>query len=111
MLFPRVVYAIKNDSTGKIYVGSSHNFEVRKNAHINDLKRGQHVVEDFQKDYDTFGETFSFYILDEIKDITEKEKEYEWMLKLRTNERDFGYNYNDKKFNHDNPWAKRTKGK
>ena len=48
-----------------------------------------------QNDYDTYGECFSVTILDKISRYEDRVKEYEWIFKLKTYDRNFGYNYKD----------------
>jgi hypothetical protein len=52
-------------------------------------------VEDMQKDYDEYGENFSYFILGKIETWQERKQEYEWMIKYRSFDRKFGYNYKD----------------
>lgn len=89
------VYAIQHNVTKKIYIGSSARPETRFLKHMQDLKRGEHSVEDMQEDFNEYGEDFSFYILDEIKEYEDRQKEYEWMKKYNSNVRGIGYNYKD----------------
>lgn len=95
MILPRKVYAIRHDTTQKIYVGSTENVERRFAQHLSRLRCGTHPVEDMQKDYDSFGAKFSLFILDEIVRHEDREKEYVWMKKLNSHIRGVGYNYND----------------
>lgn len=95
MDFPRSVYAIQHNKTKKIYIGSSKNVKTRYMSHIWELRNGKHKVEDMQADFDEYGEDYSLYILDEIKGMDDRCKEYEWMAKYKTNERERGYNYKD----------------
>lgn len=94
--FPRKIYLITNVSNHKIYVGSTHNPDNRFKSHLNLLKRGKHPVEDMQKDFDKNSDAFHFSIVDEIKGFDERHKEYEWMQKLNTMQREYGYNYKDR---------------
>lgn len=98
MKIPRKIYAIKHNITGRIYIGSSRNVESRFKSHIGQLRIGKHPVADMQSDFNEFGENFSFFVLDEIKNYEERAKEYEWMRKLETNVRGKGYNYKDMVF-------------
>lgn len=98
MVVPCDVYAITNTVTGKIYIGSTSNVERRYRDHINALRRGNHWVEDMQSDYDEYGDHFKFEVIDHFSRSTERGKEYEWMDKLHTGVRQFGYNYNDKHY-------------
>lgn len=96
MEFPRTIYAIQHNETKRIYIGSTKNVETRYQSHIGALRRGKHTVEDMQEDFDKYGENYSLFILEEIKEFKDKIKEYEWMRKYKTMERSTGYNYKDK---------------
>ena len=98
MNFPRYVYAIKHNITGKVYVGSTKNLKTRINSHLLLLRNHKHPVEDLQADYDKFGENFTITVEDEIEFYSEKDKEYEWMEKYQSHIREHGYNYKDKHF-------------
>lgn len=93
--FPRTVYAIQHNITKRIYVGSSNNIESRYWGHMSALRNHKHNVEDMQSDFNEYGEDYSLFILDEIKEFSERRKEYEWMGKLKSNIRGIGYNYKD----------------
>jgi len=95
MKFPRVVYMLRNTITNKCYVGSTSNLECRLKFHLSSLKNGTHSVEDMQADFDEYGDHFQVFILDTILQFNDRIKEYEWMRKLSTNNRQFGYNYKD----------------
>ncbi len=51
----RVVYKITNLINGKIYVGSTGNFEIRKSEHFGLLRNGKHDNWFLQRDYDIYG--------------------------------------------------------
>ena len=46
------VYIIKNQTTNKVYVGSSLNIEERLRGHRLALQRGNHPCSELQADYD-----------------------------------------------------------
>ena len=96
MKLPRTVYAIQHNDTKKIYVGSSADVEARYWNHICRLRNHKHVIEDMQRDFDKYGENYSLFILEEINTYAEKNKEYEWMAKLKSHIRGVGYNYKDR---------------
>lgn len=102
MEFPRKVYAIKHNKTGRIYIGSSSNLDRRIKHHMAALRRHAHTVEDMQADYDKYGEDYTLSILEEIFEYKDRKKEYEWMGKYQSNIRGIGYNYKD------SVWNKRT---
>lgn len=63
---PRIagVFQIKNNTTGKVFLGSSLNIDGPLNAHKFMLSSGSHRNTALQKDYKTYGETaFSFEVL------------------------------------------------
>ena len=95
MRLPRVVYAIQHNATKRIYVGSSANVEKRYWNHMTLLRNKKHKNDDMQDDFNKHGENFSLFILDEISDYADRDKEYEWMLKLESHIRGKGYNYKD----------------
>ena len=97
MKFPRQVYAIQHNVTGRIYIGSSENVTNRYKNHVSALRRGNHVNKELQKDFDSFGENYSLYVLDTIEDWEHRGLEQEWMYKLNTIDFRVGYNGNDPK--------------
>ena len=46
------VYMLKNETNGKVYIGSSANIENRLNTHRSDLRRGKHYCKALQEDFD-----------------------------------------------------------
>jgi group I intron endonuclease len=61
------LYKIKNHKTNRVYIGSTVNFEGRKDSHISQLKSKTHHSYKLQKDWNKYDETdFSFYI---VKDL------------------------------------------
>ena len=99
---PKIVYAIKHNKTGRIYVGSSERASWRVKDHLNKLRRGSHENELMQQDFDKHGEDYSFYQLDVIPCQQKSNREYFWMMALGTFYEDKGYNYKD-------PMSKRYK--
>lgn len=97
MKYPRKVYAIRHNTTNKVYIGSSCNVDRRFLQHLSALRSHKHPVWDMQKDFNEHGEDYTVTILDTIKDASESEKEYEWMEKYQSFVRDIGYNYQDMK--------------
>ena len=95
MKFPAYVYELKHNSTGKAYIGISHNPKQRLSNHLYALRHGSHPVEDLQADFNAHGEDISFRILEEILTKDKRGREFAWQLKLRTLERSSGYNYKD----------------
>lgn len=50
------VYIIQNLVTGRIYVGSTKNFDDRMKSHFKSLRKGNHYNKELQKDYSFFGD-------------------------------------------------------
>lgn len=98
MYFPRVVYAIKHEPTGKIYVGSTGCSLTRGRNHLSSLRSGTHRNVEMQKDCNDYGYDYSFFILDHISNWSERNKEYLWMDALNTRDPKYGYNTGDKGF-------------
>ena len=96
--YPRKVYAIQHNTTGRIYVGSTKNVTNRYWAHMGDLRNGKHCNKGMQKDFNEYGENYSLYILDTIETGKQKDIEYYWMEKLKTYDPKIGYNKNDPHF-------------
>ena len=96
MRYPRVVYVIKHEPTGRVYVGSSHDPHERFRGHFNSLKGGYHNNKSMQADCDKYGFSYSVYILDTIQGIDDKNKEFLWMDALNARAPDTGYNILDK---------------
>lgn len=95
MRFPRYVYALQNEGTKRIYIGSTYDVKKRFSEHINTMKSRKHKVEDMQRDFDNICKNFSICTLDVIHSSSEKTKEYEWMIKFNSHKRGVGYNYNE----------------
>ena len=66
---PRMgIFAIKNNSNGKIYVARATNLDLIWNAEKFKLDAGGHFNRDLQNDWkETGGENFAFEILHELK--------------------------------------------
>lgn len=93
----KFVYAIKNEVTNRIYVGSSQSPRYRLNKHMSALKHHQHKNELMQLDYDRYGDdSFVTMIVGEYKEKIEKHQEIFTMKILRTQDERYGYNYKDK---------------
>ena len=95
MTIPREIYAIKHNVTKRIYVGSTKYPQKRFASHLSMLRNGKHPVEDMQKDFDEYGEDFTFFILGVIPKFEDRNREYELMMLLESNIRGKGYNYKD----------------
>lgn len=96
MKYPAYVYMLVFNN-GKYYVGMSANPEHRFACHVSLLQRGTHPVEDMQADYNASPDKYvDYYILTTVESKSERYREQQWQLALRTNEREFGYNYKDR---------------
>ncbi len=99
MDFPRDVYAIQHNVTGRIYVGStSKNVNNRYRQHMCALRAGKHTNVEMQRDFDEYGEDYTLFVVDRIADYEHRSLEKEWMEKLRTNDTRIGYNGGDPYF-------------
>ncbi len=98
MNYPRKVYAIRHNVTGRVYIGSSCHVDKRFNEHINALRSHRHPVEDMQADFDQYGEDFSMTILEHVATNADRNREYDWMRKNQSYIRGVGYNYKDRKW-------------
>lgn len=98
MNYPRKVYAIRHNVTGRVYIGSSCHVDKRFNQHINALRSHRHPVEDMQSDFDQYGEDFTLTVLEHVATPTDKGREYDWMNKNQSYIRGVGYNYKDPKW-------------
>lgn len=95
MKYPAWVYALTNEVTGRTYVGITSSPSRRRSSHLSALRRKKHPVEDMQADYDKYGDVFTFRILEHVPVRSFYNAEFAWSMKLRTYEREYGYNYKD----------------
>lgn len=96
--YRRVVYSIKHNATGREYIGKTKNLETRIYQHKQALKRGQHIVEDMQRDYDEYGDDFTVSTLEIITTFEDNKREYELIRSHESHIRGKGYNYRDSCF-------------
>jgi len=99
------VYAITNLETGKVYIGSTINFNYRWGRHRDDLRHNHHHNIHLQRSWNKYGEEiFEFSVLEYLDDINELAKvEQFWMDIYREEGRDL---YNIGKYV-DCPWRGR----
>lgn len=92
-----VVYALRHNPTGKIYVGSTNGLDSRLHEHMIALRNNRHTVPDMQRDYNQYGEDYSVCILADYlpNDIGKVKIEALYMTILGTRDRSKGYNYLD----------------
>lgn len=96
MNFPRIVYAIRHEPTGKVYVGSTSRLPERLSAHLTALKGGYHSNEAMQKDCAERGFSYSVFVLDLISTFQDRNKEYLWIDALGSRNPTRGYNAGDR---------------
>lgn len=96
MKFPRIVYALKHDATGKIYVGSTDDLATRIYIHLSALRRGDHGNLNMQADFNQFGGGYTVYSLGVVRKYENHDLEYLWMDALGSRDPDKGYNHVDK---------------
>lgn len=73
------IYRIRNTTNGKIYVGSSQNFEKRRKTHFYRLGLGTHANPKLQAAYNKYGvDSFVFEIIElcEVETLLEREQFY-----------------------------------
>lgn len=92
------VYMIHNSVTGRNYIGSSRCVRGRIKTHLSALRGNRHSIEEMQEDFNKYGEeSFSFIPLFEVsRDEYAPSLECFVMKVLRTQDKNFGYNYKDK---------------
>ncbi len=66
------IYKIINQANNRIYIGSSCDIENRITSHIRDLKKQKHVNPYMQNDFNKTGGQFKGFIIEEIKEETER---------------------------------------
>lgn len=70
------VYKIQNIINGKVYIGSTSDFQRRKYEHFGMLKRKEHHSEKLQADYDKYGEKpFSMSVIENCADDIRLDRE------------------------------------
>lgn len=78
------IYQIKNKISGKVYIGSTNNFEKRKKTHFKELMEGRHINKGLQTDFTKLGENaFMFSIIEYTWNSNRLQKEQEWINKLK----------------------------
>lgn len=81
------VYAIRQQSTGISYIGSSVNISFRWKRHISDLKCGRHHAHWLQRAWTKHGEAdFVFEVMEHVADIEQlRTQEALWLSKSNKN--------------------------
>ena len=94
------IYQIKNDINGKIYIGSTVNFDQRKKGHLSLLKNCNHPNHHLQSSFSKYGEdSFSFSIVKVVDIVSLREEEDFYIEKNKSYDRKIGYNI-EKQSNH-----------
>ncbi len=85
------IYSLSNETNGKIYIGSTINFERRRKEHFRHLKYNKHKNKHLQSAYN-LGDKFIFKIIE----VCDKEQleivESKWMKFYNASNREYGYN-------------------
>lgn len=74
-----VIYGIRTNHNGKVYIGSSREFNKRTKVHINNLKNGKHHNLYLQRVYDKYGiDNLEFFVIEyvNIEDLFPVEEYY-----------------------------------
>lgn len=92
-LADKSIYAMRHNVTKRIYIGCSVHFEKRIREHISHLRNGTHDNVELQKDYDLYGEDYSYFVIERNVQFSRCfDREREWQCILKTNEIETGYN-------------------
>ena len=90
----KTIYCIRNNFTGRVYIGMTQNPQRRFEQHLSALRGRKHKNELMQEDFDTYGSVFSLEILDTDARCQEH-AEQKWILKFKSYDKRYGYNYKD----------------
>jgi group I intron endonuclease len=85
------IYQIRNKENGKVYVGSTRDFEKRKKQHFYALKNNAHHSTKLQRSFNNDGEKFVFEILEEVSDQNELLKREQFWINTKDSFKN-GYN-------------------
>lgn len=87
------IYAIKNKTTQKLYIGQSIDIYHRWNKHVSELNNGHHHNDYLQKAWNKYGEKdFECIVLEYCDQNLLDEKEQYYINLYDTTNRDVGYN-------------------
>lgn len=94
------VYCIFNITKRKAYVGRSTGIKNRIAQHMRDLKRGAHIVQEMQKDFDA-GDVFTGFTLLRLPEFyrtngSREEAKYQEFFKSW--DKEHGYNYKEQRY-------------
>ena len=102
----KTIYCIRNNVTGRVYIGMTQNPQRRFEQHLSALRGRKHKNELMQEDFDRYGSVFSIEILDTDARCQEH-AEQKWILKFKSYDKRYGYNYKDPSiFRKDGDYAK-----
>lgn len=90
----KVIYCMWNTSTGRAYIGMSANPQNRFKQHLSALTSNRHKNSLMQDDFNIFGNTFEFVILERGVHCR-NHAELRWILRFKSYDKEFGYNYKD----------------
>jgi group I intron endonuclease len=92
------IYVIRNNISGRVYVGSSAKVKARWRAHKHLLRQGKHHAPALQRSWVKHGQaTFIFEIVEIVKDHSSLfEREQHWMDFFQTTSSDIGFNIHPK---------------
>lgn len=87
------IYCIENSINHKKYVGQAINIRNRFYSHNSDFKIGRHSGQNFQKEWELYGDNnFTAYLLEKCLPEELNKLEMKWISILKTNVEKYGYN-------------------
>lgn len=86
------IYQIKNENTGRIYIGSSANMNKRMLFHGYELMGNRHANQYLQASYNKHGPVFVFSCVEVCDRDKLIEREDAWILATKCRDRRWGYN-------------------
>lgn len=87
------IYMILNTYNNKCYIGSTNNFNRRKNEHFNALRNNKHHSQHLQKSFNKYGEDkFVFIILEKVTKEELTNREIFWVNFKKSLDSKYGYN-------------------
>lgn len=78
------IYQIKNNKSGKVYIGSTNNLDKRKKQHFKELAEGRHINKALQQDFTKYGENaFTYSIIEYTWNSNRLQREQSWIDALK----------------------------